>query len=41
MPKASAGITHYRRTEALNTSDRFIDALAGLVEDHVAEPALA
>jgi ferrochelatase len=36
-----AGITHYRRTEALNTSDRFIDALAGLVEDHVAEPALA
>jgi ferrochelatase len=36
-----AGITHYRRSEALNTSDRFIDALAGLVEDHLAEPALA
>jgi ferrochelatase len=38
---AKAGITAYRRTEALNTSDRFIDALAGLVEDHLAEPALA
>jgi protoporphyrin/coproporphyrin ferrochelatase len=36
---AKAGITHYRRTEALNTSERFIGALAGLVEDHVAEPA--
>ncbi len=36
-----AGITHYRRTEALNTSARFIDALAGLVEDHLAEPALS
>jgi ferrochelatase len=36
---AKAGITHYRRTEALNDSERFIGALAGLVEDHVAEPA--
>jgi ferrochelatase len=36
---AKAGITHYRRSEALNTSERFIGALAGLVEDHVAEPA--
>jgi ferrochelatase len=36
-----AGITHYRRTEALNMSPRFIDALAGLVEDHLAEPALS
>jgi ferrochelatase len=36
-----AGITHYGRTEALNTSPRFIDALAGLVADHLAEPALA
>jgi ferrochelatase len=36
---AKAGITGYRRTEALNTSDRFIGALAGLVEDHLAEPA--
>ena len=37
---AKAGITGYRRSEALNTSGRFIDALAGLVEAHVAEPAL-
>jgi ferrochelatase len=36
---AKAGISHYRRTEALNTSSRFIDALAGLVEDHLREPA--
>ena len=36
---AKAGITGYRRTEALNTSSRFIDALAGLVEDHLLEPA--
>jgi len=38
---AKSGITHYRRTDALNTSDRFIDALAGLVEDHLGLPALA
>jgi ferrochelatase len=38
---AKAGITGYRRTEALNTSDRFIAALAGLVEDHLEEPAFA
>lgn len=31
-----AGITHYRRTEALNTSPLFIKALAGLVEGHLA-----
>jgi len=31
-----AGITGYWRTEALNTSPRFIAALRGLVEDHVA-----
>jgi ferrochelatase len=36
---ARAGITQYRRSEALNTSDRFIAALAGLVADHVGEPA--
>ena len=36
---ARAGISGYRRTEALNTSSRFIDALAGLVADHVGEPA--
>jgi ferrochelatase len=36
---AKAGITGYRRTEALNTSDRFIGALAGLVERHISEPA--
>jgi protoporphyrin/coproporphyrin ferrochelatase len=36
---AKAGITGYRRTEALNTSGRFIDALAGLVERHVSDPA--
>jgi ferrochelatase len=36
---AKAGITGYRRTEALNTSDRFIGALAGLVEAHLGEPA--
>jgi ferrochelatase len=35
---AKAGISGYRRTEALNTSSRFIDALAGLVEEHVGEP---
>src|SRR4051812_7320325 len=34
---AKAGITGYRRTEALNTSPRFIGALAGLVEEHVGE----
>jgi len=38
---AEAGITGYWRTEALNTSDRFIDALAGLVADHLNEPAFA
>jgi ferrochelatase len=38
---AKAGITGYRRTEALNTSDRFIGALAGLVERHLGEPAFA
>lgn len=32
---ARAGITGYYRTEALNTSPRFIEALAGLVERHV------
>lgn len=32
---AKAGITGYRRTEALNTSEPFIAALAGLVEDHL------
>jgi ferrochelatase len=31
-----AGITGYRRTEALNTSPLFISALAGLVRDHLA-----
>ena len=31
-----AGITSYRRTEALNTSPLFISALAGLVRDHLA-----
>lgn len=31
-----AGILHYRRTEALNTSALFIGALAGLVQDHLA-----
>jgi ferrochelatase len=30
-----AGILHYRRTEALNTSPLFVGALAGLVEDHL------
>jgi ferrochelatase len=34
-----AGIVHYRRTEALNTSPLFVDALAGLVEDHLAPGA--
>lgn len=33
-----AGITGYRRTEALNTAPLFIAALAGLVEDHLARP---
>lgn len=33
-----AGITGYRRTEALNTSPLFISALAGLVETHLARP---
>lgn len=30
-----AGIVHYRRTEALNTSSLFVGALAGLVGDHL------
>jgi ferrochelatase len=30
-----AGITGYWRTDAMNTSPRFVAALAGLVEDHV------
>jgi len=30
-----AGITGYWRTDAMNTSPRFLAALAGLVEDHV------
>ena len=38
---AKAGITNYRRTEALNTSPRFIEALARLVEGHLDEVALA
>jgi ferrochelatase len=33
-----AGITHYQRTEALNTSPLFVKALARLVEDHLARP---
>jgi len=33
-----AGITHYRRTEALNASPLFIGALAGLVHAHSARP---
>ena len=32
----AAGIVHYRRTEALNTSPLFIGALAGLVTAHLA-----
>ena len=36
-----AGITGYWRTEALNTSPRFISALAGLVEDHLARQTAA
>jgi ferrochelatase len=36
---ARAGITSYRRTEALNDSPRFIAALAGLVERHLAPAA--
>ena len=31
-----AGIVHYWRTEALNTSALFVTALAGLVDDHLA-----
>jgi ferrochelatase len=38
---AKAGITNYRRTEALNTSPRFIEALARLVEGHLEEVAFA
>ena len=36
-----AGVTGYWRTDALNASPRFIDALSGLVEDHIErrEPA--
>jgi protoporphyrin/coproporphyrin ferrochelatase len=34
-----AGIVHYQRTEALNTSPLFVGALAGLVEDHLAARA--
>jgi ferrochelatase len=34
-----AGIVHYRRTAALNTSSLFVGALAGLVEDHLAPKA--
>ncbi len=33
-----AGIVHYGRTEALNTSSLFVGALAGLVNDHLAPP---
>ena len=33
-----AGIVHYRRTEALNTSPLFVGALAGLVENHLTRP---
>ncbi len=36
-----AGIVHYRRTEALNTSPLFVGALAGLVEDHLTRPEAA
>ena len=37
----NAGITGYWRTDALNSSPLFIEALAGLVETHVSHtPAL-
>jgi protoporphyrin/coproporphyrin ferrochelatase len=37
----NAGITGYSRTESLNTSPLFIDALAELVQDHQRESACA
>lgn len=33
----AAGITNYRRTDALNSDPRFIEALATLVEQHVGD----
>jgi len=38
---AKAGITGYWRTESLNTSPRFVSALADLVGDHLREPDCA
>ena len=37
---ARAGITGYYRPDALNTHPLFIEALAGLVGEHLAEPAV-